>query len=82
MLITLLFSVLIALILARKLGIGSALLVASLFLGFSTVGLSIDLFQSYFQLQSFEVLILLILTYFLAQSMDHFGFLERLSNSF
>ncbi|MEM4540335.1 MAG: DUF401 family protein [Archaeoglobaceae archaeon] len=82
MLITLLLSVLIALILARKLGIGSALLVASLFLGFSTVGLSIELFQSYFQLQSFEVLILLILTYFLAQSMDHFGFLERLSNSF
>lgn len=82
MLITLLFSVLIALILARKIGIGSALLIASLFLGFSTVGISKELFQSYFQIQSFEVLILLILTYFLAQSMDHFGFLERLSNSF
>lgn len=82
MLITLLFSVLIALILARKIGIGSALFIASLFLGFSTVGMSKELFQSYFQLQSFEVLILLILTYFLAQSMDHFGFLERLSNSF
>lgn len=82
MLITLLLSVLIALILARKIGIGSALLIASLFLGFSTVGISKELIQSYFQLQSFEVLILLILTYFLAQSMDYFGFLERLSNSF
>ncbi|MCS7144712.1 MAG: DUF401 family protein [Archaeoglobaceae archaeon] len=82
MLAILLLSIFIALVLVRKIGIGPALLIASLFLGFSSIGASLELLKSYLHPQSFEVLFLLILTYFLAQSMDHFGFLERVSNSF
>jgi len=72
-------SIIIALVLARKIGIGFSLLIASLFLGFSTIGLKIDLIRCYFQLQSLEIISLVFLTYSLANLMDRLGMLEKVS---
>ncbi|MEM4155800.1 MAG: DUF401 family protein [Archaeoglobaceae archaeon] len=82
MLIYLFISIVLALLFSRKFGIGLSLLLASTFLGVSTFGLSETLFRSYFHPQTFEVIALLIFTYLLAQAMDQFGFLERISDSF
>lgn len=81
MLVYLFVSIATALILARKLGIGPALLLASIFLGVSSFGFSTVLFRNYFHPQSFELMVLLILTYFLVQAMGHFGYLDTISNS-
>lgn len=77
----LLVSTIIALLLARKIGIGFSLLIASLLLGISTIGFKIDLFQCYFQFQSFEIMMLVFFTYYLANLMDRLGMLEKISES-
>ncbi|MFN3383450.1 MAG: DUF401 family protein, partial [Archaeoglobaceae archaeon] len=72
-------SILIALLLSRKIGIGFSLLIASLFLGISTLGLNFDLIRCYFQLQSLEIMALVFFTYSLANLMDKLGMLEKIS---
>ncbi len=75
----LLASILIALLLSRKIGIGFSLLIASLFLGVFTLGLNFDLVRCYFQLQSLEIMALVFFTYSLANLMDKLGMLEKIS---
>ncbi|MDW7989791.1 MAG: DUF401 family protein [Archaeoglobaceae archaeon] len=79
--IPLLVSIIIALVLARKFGIGISLLIASLILGISTLGISFELFRCYLQIQSFEIMVIVFLTYSLANLMDKLGMLEKISNS-
>ncbi|MEM1579371.1 MAG: DUF401 family protein [Archaeoglobaceae archaeon] len=77
----LLASIIIALSLARKLGIGISLFIASLIIGISTMGVSFNLLNCYLQIQSFELMLLVFLTYTLANLMDTVGMLEKLSKS-
>lgn len=72
-------SIIIALVISRRVGIGLSLLIASFFLGLLTVGLKIELIQCYFQLQSLEIVALVFLTYTLANLMDKLGMLEKIS---
>ncbi|MEM4575762.1 MAG: DUF401 family protein, partial [Archaeoglobaceae archaeon] len=73
-------SIAITLILARKLGIGISLLISSFILGIFTVGFN-GLINCYLQLQSVELMLVVFLTYTLANTMDNTGMLEKLSKS-
>lgn len=74
-------SIVLALTLARKIGIGLSLLIASLILGILTLGIGWKLLACFLQIQSFEIMLLVFLTYTLANLMDKLGMLEKLSRS-